>query len=104
MSKLNYALLLSNLREATDELNRLCARLEAPDKPGESELEVGLAHAFHHLNFAWNGRRATDKRRRNLSDEDFNRWSRFPRDIPIAQVPLSRPRRTQRSRRKPSAR
>ncbi|MHB8876061.1 MAG: hypothetical protein ACYC8T_20415 [Myxococcaceae bacterium] len=86
MPKLNYPLLLSNIREAADELNELVEELQGTDKPDEAELEIGLAHAFHHLNFAWNARRATERQYRQLTDERFNKWSKFPRDIPITKV------------------
>jgi hypothetical protein len=52
----------------------------------EGQLLVGLSHAYHHLNFAWHVRRLPTARYKNLTDRDFNRWSKVPRDVDIARV------------------
>jgi len=38
-------------------------------------------HAYHHLNFAWNIRHSPRKDYTNLTDRDFNRWSKYPMEI-----------------------
>jgi hypothetical protein len=80
-------MMLTNVREAREELERIEKQLQGTRRTGEAELEVGLAHAFHHLNLAWNARRATDTQYRNLTDANFRRWSRFPRDLGISLTP-----------------
>jgi hypothetical protein len=84
---LNHRAMLFHVREAREELQRIEKQLQTARKPPEAELEVLLAHAFHHLNFAWNGRRATDAQHRNLTDANFQRWRRFPRDVGIELAP-----------------
>ncbi len=81
---LNTLIVLSNIREAREELVRLEARLgdkriKVSEK--EAELEVGLGHALHHLNAAWNVRRWTMARYRKLKARDFRWLSRWPEDL-----------------------
>ena len=73
-NKLNYELLEFHIREAAGELDSLLSRIQFMlgrlDKSGdlqvdawgdlnEAGLEVSLAHAYHHMNFAWNVRNKT---------------------------------------------
>ena len=68
-NKLNYELLERHIREAAGELNSLLNSIQFMlnrlEKAGELQvdarrnlneggLEVSLAHAYHHMNFAWN--------------------------------------------------
>ncbi len=89
-NKLNYELLEFHIREAAEELDSLLSRIQfmlgRPNKAGElhvaawgelteASLEVSLAHAYHHMNTAWNARsKAT-----NEADKDFGRNEKFPR-------------------------
>jgi hypothetical protein len=86
MPDLNYNVLLTNVREAREELDRIERDLAASPKPDEESLRVAFEHAFHHLNFAWNARRVRDEHYAQLSDEDFDRWSEFPGDLSISRV------------------
>jgi hypothetical protein len=45
---------------------------------GEGELFSAMHHAAHHLNYAWNCRRAGEERARRCGQRDFDRWSGFP--------------------------
>jgi hypothetical protein len=99
MPKLNYGLIRLHVAEAREELQRIEAELLAEAKPDKDHLQVWFDHAFHHLNTAWNARHATDKQEVELSDENFNRWGRFPRDIKLTKVDLQRPKRSKRSAR-----
>jgi hypothetical protein len=47
-----------HLEEAQEELERTLRELRRPDY-SEVEFEVAMAHAYNHLNTAWNSRRAT---------------------------------------------
>jgi hypothetical protein len=49
---MNLEIILSNLSEAVEELQRL-AQKAAKQELSEGEFQVGLRHAYHHLNFAW---------------------------------------------------
>lgn len=87
--KLNYELIHFHLREALGEIEDLyniashladlptnadesCFMLDAPD---EGELNVRLAHAYHHLNTAWNARHQS----REEANARFHANRKFPR-------------------------
>ena len=89
-NKLNYELLEFHIREAAGELDSLLRRIQFMlgqlDKAGdlqvdvwgdlnEAGLKVSLAHAYHHMNFAWNVRNKTTKD----ADRHFDRDEKFPR-------------------------
>jgi hypothetical protein len=80
---MNSSMILLNLREAEEELRKLITEFErSPDVPFES-FHVSMAHLYHHLNTAWNGRYATREQWVHQSNEDFARWERFPHDLPL---------------------
>jgi hypothetical protein len=81
MAKLNWKIILPNIAEAREQLEQIEARAKSGKKPAEGELQVMLEHAYHHLNFAWNVRHVITKRYAKLSDAEFNRWSKFPKEI-----------------------
>ena len=84
--------MLSNLREVMEQLEQIEREIEQGIERGESYLRVQVSHAYHHLNFAWNARRATYGQYNKLTDERYNRWSKLPRDIDISRVPVKRRR------------
>jgi len=45
-----------------------------------------MQHLYHHVNTAWNARDATETQVEKATDDDFNRWSQFPTDLPAMQV------------------
>ena len=105
---LTWRPMLANLVEASGEINRLAERLhyltfgEAPEDAAydaeahaymerkrpltECSLFVDLEHAFHHLNWAWNCRHEEEERVWHFSDADAERWGKFPRDAPFADL------------------
>lgn len=90
MTRINWKVVLSNLSEAREELEKLESM--AADARGRTEgrLEVGLGHAYHHLNCAWHARRVPMLRYANLKDGDFNRWGRFPKNVWLPRVEVKR--------------
>ena len=70
---------LQNIAEAREQLEAIEKSLGDPEYE-EIALQVDLEHAYHHLNFAWNVRDASDSAVAALSDEDFAKWSKFPID------------------------
>lgn len=102
MKRLALKPILSNLGEAQGELMLLFARIqfiafgEVVDESvkgweesvaqeerrqplTEGALFVSMAHAYHHLNFAWNCRHAPEERVWRCDPADFKRWSKFPK-------------------------
>lgn len=86
MPKLNWEIILYNLAEAREEIERIETRAAEKKRPSEIELQIWLEHAYHHLNFAWNVRHEKSERYANLTDEDFNNWSKFPAEMDEAKI------------------
>ena len=81
MPRLTWRIILSNIAEAREQLEQIEAQAKGKKKPSEIELQIMLEHAYHHLNFAWNIRHVSAKRYSELTDEEFNEWSKFPKDL-----------------------
>lgn len=82
----NWQLVLSNLVEAREELQRLermagGARSRGGSPRSDGVLGVGLGHAFHHLNAAWRARKWSMARYRKMTNRDFARLSQWPKDL-----------------------
>jgi hypothetical protein len=77
---LNKKIIASNISEAQAELAKLLHRL-LTGTLNETALQVGLRHAYHHLNFAWNIRHVSKSRYASLSRKEFEEWGRYPADI-----------------------
>ena len=76
----NWKIVASNMAEAREEIERL-EKLIADKCISREEFEIGLRHAFHHLNFAWNIRHMPTKRYTNLTQEDFEAWGQHPEEM-----------------------
>ena len=91
VKSLNLDLLEFHVREAAQELDLLLDAIQyakdgtrrdgaVGDEPlhwplQEEALAASLEHAYHHLNFTWNGRFKTMRE----ADAQFNRNEKFPR-------------------------
>lgn len=80
MPKLNLEFILYNLRDAGGQIDEIIKLAEAGDLD-ETDFRIKMEHAYHHLNFAWNIRRMGSKRASNCVRQDFNEWSKYPRDL-----------------------
>ncbi len=80
MKRHNWKIIASNLAEAREEIVRLEHEISAK-KISREDFEIGLRHAFHHLNFAWNIRHVPIKRYASLTQEDFEAWGRYPAEM-----------------------
>jgi hypothetical protein len=69
-----------DLADCAEELQKLISHIDDRTLE-ESEFQIGMQHAFHHLNFAWNARHWPLKRYRMCTQRDFNQAGRFPRDL-----------------------
>ena len=76
----NPKIIRSNIAEAIEELQRI-ERKAADGELLEGELQVGLLHAYHHLNFAWNVRRVSSSEYSRLTQEQFEQWGKYPTEI-----------------------
>lgn len=78
--RLNRTIIEHNLSEAIEELDKLRDRA-ARRELKEEELQIGLLHAYHHLNFAWNIRYVPTSEYASLTQSQFNRWGKYPSGI-----------------------
>ena len=90
MPKLNWEIILSNLAEAREQIEQIEERAKNRKKPAEVELQIMLEHVYHHLNFAWNIRHKTSFNYSTLSDEEFNKWSKYPQEITESEIKLNK--------------
>ncbi len=77
---LNRMIVAGNLSEAENELAKLCNLVDKGELSA-AQLQVGLLHTYHQINFAWNARFASDDDYRHLTQERFRRCGRYPRTI-----------------------
>ena len=78
MGRLNWRIIEVNIAEARQQIEEIEQLISGRNHPAEGELQVMLEHAYHHLNVAWNARRASLAQYRHMTDRNFNTWSRFP--------------------------
>ena len=74
----NKDLIKSNIEEAKEELESLLSDIASDPEYTESELQIALEHAYHHLNYAWHIRNVDEDRVGACSQEDFVKWSKYP--------------------------
>jgi hypothetical protein len=63
------------------ELQSIEDRIDKGDWFDDVEFQIALQHAYLHLNTAWNSRHASQDEIAGLTQEDFDRWGRFPNDL-----------------------
>ena len=77
---MNPEIVASNLAEAIQQLEELRTGA-ANGTRGEEAFQIGLLHAYHHLNFSWNIRYVATSQYANLTKRQFNRWGKYPSNI-----------------------
>lgn len=78
MMPMNKQAVLFHLKEAKEELDRTIKELEKDPRFREAQLLVQMGHMYHHLNTAWNGRKASTARHNKSAQIDFDMWRKFP--------------------------
>ena len=73
----NRQIVRTNLSEAIEELQKL-ERRAVDEELLEEHLQIGLLHAYHHLNFAWNARRISTSEYSRLTQAQFEKWGTYP--------------------------
>ena len=71
----------SNIQEAREELQELERTIKKSGRRNETQLQISLQHAYHHMNFSWNARQKSDRAYAKLIKQDFEKWGEFPTDI-----------------------
>jgi hypothetical protein len=83
---MNREWVLHHLGEAQAEIAATIAEIKETQDYGYGEFWVAMQHLYHHLNTAWNSRDSTREQVEKATDQDFNRWSQLPADLPMMQV------------------
>jgi hypothetical protein len=83
---MNREWVLHHLSEARDAIDSTISQMQGSPDYDYGEFWAEMQHLYHHLNTAWNSRDATPDQVQDATDTDFNRWSRFPADLPIMEV------------------
>jgi hypothetical protein len=73
----NRDLILSQLKEAHEELTRTIAEIEQDPEYDFGEYLVAMMHLYHHINTAWNARDTSPERAQACTKEDFEVWAIF---------------------------
>jgi len=74
----NRELIACNLQEAIGQLQDIVQKLNKDKKYSTIEFQADLEHAYHHINFAWHIRKVPKADAIACSEENFNKWSKFP--------------------------
>ncbi len=77
---MNRSVVLFHLREAAEQLNRTIQSLAGDRDYGTEEFQVEMGHLYSHLNTAWNGRDQSDEQFEKCTDQDFERFRKFPNE------------------------
>lgn len=83
---MNRDWVLFHLTEAQQEIATTIREIRETPDYGYAEFWVAMQHLYHHVNTAWNSREATRTEVDTATDEDFNRWSQLPTDLPMMKV------------------
>ena len=83
---MNREWVLFHLKEAAEELDRTIEDIQRDPGYDHAQFWPAMQHLYHHLNTAWNARDASPDEVAGESDGLFNRWSRYPDDLPTMTV------------------
>jgi len=72
-----WAMLITELDDAREHLESLTNKMTKSGVIDEADYAVQLGHVCAHLNRAWNSRSLKGE----ISEEDWERYSRFPDDL-----------------------
>jgi hypothetical protein len=81
MPRLNWEIIILNIAEAREQLEKIEAMRAEGRRVSKVEFQLSMQHAYHHLNVAWNARHQPTKRYAHLTDEDFMNWGKLPVDL-----------------------
>lgn len=78
---MNKNYVLWHLEEAQKAIREIVAEIKSDPDYDYGNYLVDIAHAYHHLNTAWNARDASEAAVEACTDDDWYRWRQFPTDI-----------------------
>ena len=75
---MNRDFVLFNLREASEALINLIGNIESDKDYDFGDYVVEMSHLYHHINFAWNAKDASEAEARECSEENHEKWGQLP--------------------------
>lgn len=84
---MNHKIILYNIQEAREQLEEI-EKLLIDENLSEIEFQTQLEHSYHHLNFAWNIRHSSTEEYKEMSVDNFNKWSKFPKEFKLNKVKI----------------
>jgi hypothetical protein len=85
MNELNWQIVLSNIKGAREELEKLENTIKS-NEAEQVEIEISLRHAYHHLNLAWNARNIPNENYSNLTHSELKEWGKFPKGFDSPEI------------------
>lgn len=73
-----WALLVQGIADAQEHLASLIGQMSRDGTIEDEDFAVQVAHAYAHINRAWNARNHTGE---EMTDEQWDAFSKFPQDI-----------------------
>jgi hypothetical protein len=80
---MNRKYVLYNLKEAQGQLSETIEEIENNSDYEYGEFIVDMEHLYHHLNTAWNAQDTAEKESDECSEQNFNKWRKFPDDFSL---------------------
>jgi hypothetical protein len=75
-----------HLEEAIEQMQATIKRLKSDPEYSAGTFEVEMGHTYHHLNYAWNTRRARSRRVWKHSTREFYQYRQMPKDVEFLQL------------------
>ena len=83
---MNREIVMFHLTEAKEELDKTLKEVKKSKDYDEGKFSVALSHLYSHLNSSWNASNATNTEFKKCSQENFDKWRRFPKDKEVCQL------------------
>lgn len=81
--ELNKDYIAWHLQEAANEIASILKEMETDPEWEIGSFSVGMRHLFHHVNSAWNARHASETEVSECSEDNFEKWRKYPTDLEI---------------------
>jgi len=75
---MNKDYVLWNLKEAQGELSRTIKEIEEDQDYEYGNFVVDITQIYHHINTAWNAQSESEEVTEKCSENDFDKWRKFP--------------------------
>jgi hypothetical protein len=82
---MNKDFIVFNLNEAKKSIEQIIKEFETNNEyyADDSMYWVDMQHLYWHINSAWNARNSSSKESDEGSEENFEKWNKFPSDLEL---------------------